>query len=263
MLEQLFGVPFPRARPTWLVNPRTGRRLEFDGFNAELRLAFEYHGEHHYSVVLPFKMDRKRLNAQQQRDTLKATLCAERGIKLIEVPHTVNPLEMPGWIFNAVRKLKDRRLTRRMKDWREVRPAEWLDSDSYSLADLQRTAEARGGSCLSDVYLGAREKHQWQCRHGHVWSAAWDSINNQDTWCPVCAGTTIDPTRIDIARKVAAERGGRCLSAEYLGADRKLRWRCAAGHEWDAVYYSVVTGGSWCRRCADMAPKKARSRQTK
>ncbi|MHA1733209.1 MAG: hypothetical protein ACTSU5_14775 [Promethearchaeota archaeon] len=48
IFEYLFdGKPFPPAYPPWLVNPATGRTLEFDGYNRELRLAFEYNGPHH------------------------------------------------------------------------------------------------------------------------------------------------------------------------------------------------------------------------
>src|SRR5690242_11212509 len=36
--EQLFGVEFKRCRPKWMLNPATGRRLECDLLNAELRL---------------------------------------------------------------------------------------------------------------------------------------------------------------------------------------------------------------------------------
>lgn len=48
---------------------------------------------------------------------------------------------------------------------------------------------------------------------------------------------------------VARARGGVCLSTEYVDACTHLRWRCAEGHEWEAVPYSVARG-TWCRRCA-------------
>lgn len=50
-------------------------------------------------------------------------------------------------------------------------------------------------------------------------------------------------------RRLAAERGGDCLSDEYHGARAKYRWRCAEGHEWDARFQNVREG-SWCPKCA-------------
>jgi hypothetical protein len=43
-LQQMFGKPFPKARPAWLRNPATGRPLEFDAYNADLKIAAEFHG---------------------------------------------------------------------------------------------------------------------------------------------------------------------------------------------------------------------------
>lgn len=48
---------------------------------------------------------------------------------------------------------------------------------------------------------------------------------------------------------IAQERGGLCLSKRYVDSKTKLRWRCAQGHEWEAVPSSVKLG-NWCRKCA-------------
>ena len=45
--ETLFGVLFPKSRPAWLISPKN-RRMELDGYNQDLRIAFEHHGKHHY-----------------------------------------------------------------------------------------------------------------------------------------------------------------------------------------------------------------------
>lgn len=53
---------------------------------------------------------------------------------------------------------------------------------------------------------------------------------------------------IDDMRGLAAERGGHCLSAQYISADTHLRWRCARGHEWNASPGNV-RAGTWCPEC--------------
>ncbi len=48
---------------------------------------------------------------------------------------------------------------------------------------------------------------------------------------------------------MAKNRGGDCLSTFYVNNNTKLRWRCAKGHEWDAVPGSIQQG-RWCPKCA-------------
>lgn len=44
----LFEKEFIKSKPDFLLSPITGFKLELDGYNKELKLAFEYDGEHHY-----------------------------------------------------------------------------------------------------------------------------------------------------------------------------------------------------------------------
>ena len=55
-------------------------------------------------------------------------------------------------------------------------------------------------------------------------------------------------TEADLQR-LAAERGGLLVSSSYRGIALKARWRCADGHEWEAVCASVKLG-TWCPRCS-------------
>src|SRR6476661_10798688 len=47
----------------------------------------------------------------------------------------------------------------------------------------------------------------------------------------------------------AASLGGECLSTEYVSLRTTMRWRCAAGHEWE-VQAQNVRRGQWCMRCS-------------
>src|SRR5947209_2633676 len=60
---------------------------------------------------------------------------------------------------------------------------------------------------------------------------------------------------------VAMERGGMCLSKEYINRETLMRWGCAKGHEWQARFSSIKSGKNWCPYCAGNAPytiKKAK-----
>ena len=55
---------------------------------------------------------------------------------------------------------------------------------------------------------------------------------------------------LDHMCRLAAERGGACLSTQYVNSATALEWACALGHRWKAVP-SSVRQGHWCKQCAD------------
>jgi hypothetical protein len=115
-----------------------------------------------------------------------------------------------------------------------------------TMEEMRNLALIRRGTCMSDIYTGAREKLLWQCERGHKWYAVPGRIK-RGSWCPVCAGN--QKLRLGDYRALAARYGGKCLSKKYPNNDAKLRWRCAIGHEWLATG-SSVRRGSWCATCA-------------
>ena len=45
--EKIYNKKFAKCKPLWLKNQR-GSQLELDGYNDELKIAFEYQGRQHY-----------------------------------------------------------------------------------------------------------------------------------------------------------------------------------------------------------------------
>ena len=249
-LENLFGVTFKKSRPRWLRNPRTGRLMELDGLNTELNLAFEYQGPQHYKVVKPFKMKQEHLDRGQYRDEAKKELCRKHGIALLEVPYTIEPHEFPKWIYTTIeKKFPEQRFVERMRDWHEIQSVEWVESDHYTIYDLHSHAQSKNGACLSESYLGSRAKHHWLCAEGHKWEATWDSIINQNSWCPICCGN-IKENPLHELQELARKHGGKLVSKEFNGMQIKHRWRCAKGHEWDVKPSHIKSSNSWCPICS-------------
>lgn len=89
VMERLLGVPFPKVRPAWLLNPTTGRCLELDLFAESLSLAVEVDGVQHAVWPNPFHATKELFDQQQLRDALKDTLCKLQNVTLIRIPHTV------------------------------------------------------------------------------------------------------------------------------------------------------------------------------
>ena len=116
-----------------------------------------------------------------------------------------------------------------------------------TIEDMQKIAEARGGSCLSTEYINAHSKLAWQCEYGHQWQAEPRHIIQGGTWCPACAG--VEKPTIEQMQALAAARGGMCLSEKYINTATHLIWQCRRGHQWQATPRNI-TSGRWCPVCA-------------
>jgi len=117
-----------------------------------------------------------------------------------------------------------------------------------TIEDAQAIARKRNGQCLSEVYINSTTYLKWRCEYGHEWNAPLNSVKNGGSWCPDCAGKK--SCNIEVARKIAIERGGQCLSEVYINSTTYLKWRCEYGHEWNSSLSSVKNAQSWCPDCA-------------
>ena len=101
---------FQKVRPKWLRNPKTNYPLELDGFCQELMIAIEYNGIQHYVWPNFTKCSLECFLAQQERDQVKAQICAQQHICLIRIPYTVPlnriPLAIYAGLLEAVPGLK-------------------------------------------------------------------------------------------------------------------------------------------------------------
>ncbi len=93
ILQNYYQKPFPKQRPPWLAP------LELDGYNEELKLAFEYNGIQHYQFPNPFHKTYEEYLSQLDRDKRKVEECLARGINLLIVPHSIKPKYMRSFIL--------------------------------------------------------------------------------------------------------------------------------------------------------------------
>ncbi len=246
--EQILRKQFPKSYPKWLINAK-GNQMELDGYCQALGLAFEHHGEHHYSTKAHFARSEKVLRTRQEDDRIKRDLCSRQGIVLIEVPEIPTRLpvnQIKTFIKNECEgngvPLPDDFDTKKIN----LRKAYATSGARQALKEAQAIAKSRGGKCLSTIYIHAKHKLEWECAREHRWETTLDKIKI-GRWCPKCARKM--KLTIEEMNQIAKERGGECLSDTYVNNHTNLRWKCAKGYKWEAIPMSIRRG-SWCPHCA-------------
>lgn len=101
-LEAIYDLPFPKCHPEFLRFPKTNRKLELDGYNDKLKIAFEHNGHQHYDFPNHFHKTRADFDSQQERDRFKNEKCRQMGIHLINIPYTVPYDEINGYIIQRL-----------------------------------------------------------------------------------------------------------------------------------------------------------------
>lgn len=102
LLEHIYGKPFGTVRLSYMKNPETGRALEFDCYNDELKIAVEYEGYQHYVFPNRFHRTREEFDGQIRRDNYKWHLAEEHGIYTIFVPNLTDKREIRDYLWSRL-----------------------------------------------------------------------------------------------------------------------------------------------------------------
>jgi hypothetical protein len=151
-------------------------------------------------------------------------------------------------------------------DAEHVKAGTWCSLCNYEgrrfdLPMMQALAESKGGRCLSEQYLNVNKPMLWQCGEGHVWRTAAAVILTQGSWCRRCF---VERRRgkIEKMQAIAVERGGKCLSTQYVHSQSKLQWQCKLGHVWWSIP-NRIQRGCWCPQCAILNSCKTEKKRRK
>jgi hypothetical protein len=104
--EKIFNKPFKKIRPDFLKSELTGKNLEIDIYNDDLKIGIEFDGQQHFKYTPHFHRNGELdFQKQLQRDKFKEEKCKEHGIRLIRVPYLVKQDEIEGYIRVKAREL--------------------------------------------------------------------------------------------------------------------------------------------------------------
>ena len=105
-IEKILCAKFPRKYPKWLVN-ENGNRLELDGYNRILKIAFEYQGyQHFFTLHNNFFGGEKALTKRQKHDRIKKEMCEKRGIILLCPTYEMDESQYEDFIKKEIKKLQ-------------------------------------------------------------------------------------------------------------------------------------------------------------
>lgn len=107
---------------------------------------------------------------------------------------------------------------------------------------------------ITDFSRGSEGKIKWRClKGGHEWTANVYSRTADGYGCPFCAGKRPVPGVTDLATKhpelITEWNDTRPMSDFMPSSGKKVAWKCAKGHEWEAVISSRTKNGNGCPVC--------------
>lgn len=210
ILQTIFKKQFPSCKPEWLINPITNRPLELDGYNDELKLAFEYNGIQHYKKNI-YSKTKEILNNQFYRDNIKKNVCDKLNIKLIIIPYKYDN-------ENDIKKC----IVEQLKDFGyNVNSNIKIDKKNlYKTKRIQKFKEKikKLGYKLMTEYKGYLKPVTLKCiNKGHIFDILPSSITKNHT-CPVCSGYRVKTT--EQIKKICLEHEIKFMEKEYKAGNR-------------------------------------------
>lgn len=99
IFNNIYKQDFPSVR---IPNLNTKTNFELDGYNEELKIAFEYNGYQHYKYPNFFHADEAAFIKQQASDQYKKQYCIDNNITLIIIPYTIKQQDIKQFILERL-----------------------------------------------------------------------------------------------------------------------------------------------------------------
>ena len=167
ILEISIGCIFLRGRPSWLLSP-LGNQMEYDGFNEERSMAFEYHGLHH--IVAPHGNRKERpLELIQSRDQAKIEESNGRVTLLIlhQIPEGSTQEFYIDYVLSVI---KESGITPVCSDVGDIMERIKMPVDD-AFIELKTKMAQQNCECLSTNYIGNRVKINARCNTcNRIWA---------------------------------------------------------------------------------------------
>lgn len=246
ILEDLLNHEFPSKRPKWLHDV-SGQRLELDGYNQLLGLAFEHQGQQHYEFTPHFHNSVQDFLDQQKRDQHKRALCSSHDVTLLEIPFSVPNKRLAKWIRSQLTSLGFEAHNR------EIDINQFKVGRSSYIAEVLAAAAEKNISLVSGSIQLSRQRVEWRCDVcEHTWLSTPSRIKEDRTkCCPKCAhvrkSKNFETPHDEILR--LANASGLTLEKKVYGRfGPEYELKCANGHAIKRTA-SRLKRGIMCQKC--------------
>jgi len=215
IFEYLFNVKFNKNKSI-IINNKTGKYLELDGYNDQLKIAFEYNGEQHYKAIPYFGGTEKLIN-QQEKDSIKLKYCEENGINLIVIPYTINYENLYSFI---IEKFPDKNFEKNI----DYTVLNMTSKNKERIKEIQNEVDKYGGQLLSTNYINTKTLMQFKCKNGHIFNKNFDNIKHGH-FCIICNKNQRINDFINKIKLFCNSKNFELIS-EYKGYDLLCHWKC-------------------------------------
>jgi hypothetical protein len=217
ILEYIFKKDFSKIRPSWLDN------LELDGYNEELKLAFEYNGAQHYRFIKYWHKTLDYFELKKEHDKKKIELCEKKGINLIVIPYTVNYKDLYSFILQECKQYDELKETPKFINY------DVLNLKSLNIEKLESlnkyVKEKFKGKLISNIYHRNDKPLNFICKNNHEFKQTWNNIRQYNSFCKIC---TYDKIREETEIIVLSFCGHHNLELleNYKKAKQNLKIKC-------------------------------------
>lgn len=240
--EQIFGREFIKSRPSWLVGKR-GNKIELDGYNKDLKIAFEYNGVQHYKNTKLFKG--RTLQEIQANDRIKVKKCKDKKILLIVIDYKTDLKNLPKIIKE---KCNDSNLNISKYNFNKKIKLSKIWSHETKLDRLKAFAKKNEGKLLSKRYFGAAYSYSWECKRKHKFKEIYDVLRRKHHFCEICR----KEKHLNKLFEVLKKNKYKLLSeVNYLSKDNdEVRYKCDKGHI-SKSKINYLKRNRLCKKCKD------------
>ena len=237
VFENMFGILFPVVRPSWLIWKTAP--MELDGYNEDLKLAFEYQGLAHYEPLYGIS----KFVRTKQNDEQKRLICKKRGVYLLEVPYIIKRRKMEQYVLEHLPLCLHSRV---------IKTGEPI---SVSVRDnFEQKMRLDGYTYIATEISTCGNRIVLSCPKQHIFRRQYDKIRKGKFQCLKCHPPHhhLAITSYNNVLRIIKARGGIPLFSfsEYKNNSTPVLIKCSRGHEWSPCPETVISQGRWCPFCA-------------
>lgn len=255
IVEQLYKKSFPSS---WDIIKRKGKKnLQLDGYNDELKIAFEYQGEQHFFgwFNVDKNLQKNQLIEIQERDSEKKQICLDKNILLLEINYYKK--------INSVQDIINQTINDVKKSYEKLNlliPQYIVDIDSENIKidftkishlvlkqkEIEEIVLFKGGKIKEgETYINNSTKMAFIDKLGNEFRISPHSLKT-GYWSPYESGKGRDPKyHMTEIKKIVLSKGGKIKEGEtYINSKTKMIFIDKLGNEFNMTP-SSIKGGQW------------------